>query len=91
MAKAKLIGKVYDKNPFNKGIRPVTFIYEYRGYEYMITDERNGYSEPMSVKHRNEQARIDRIIEESKRPKKETRYEDTAEYGFDLLWDYFEE
>ena len=56
----------------------------------MITDENNGYSEPMWVKHKNEQERIDCMIEEEQKPKKEYRYEDSGEYGFDLFWQYVE-
>ena len=57
----------------------------------MVTDEHNGYSEPMSVKHKNEQERIDREIEEENKPKKEFKYEDSAQYGFDLFWEYINE
>lgn len=42
----------------------VNLFYEYRGHEYMITDEHNGYSETMQEKHRLEQGRIDREIKE---------------------------
>lgn len=83
--KAKYKGKVRDKNGY-----AVHLFYEYRGYEYMITDEHNGYSQTMATKHREEQERIDRLIEEKSKPKEECRYEDTAEYGFNLFWDYIE-
>lgn len=85
MKKAEFIGKVRDRNGYS-----VHLLYKYRGHEYMITDEHNGYSEPMFVKHRNEQNRIDREIEEEQNPKKEYKYEDSAEYGFNLFWDYVE-
>ena len=81
--KAVYKGKVHDRNGY-----AVHLFYEYRGHEYMVTDEHNGYSEPMSVKHRNEQERIDRMIEDEKKPKKEYRYEDSAWAGFDLFWEY---
>lgn len=84
--KAEFIGKVHDKNGY-----AVHLFYRYRNHEYMITDEHNGYSEPMWVKHKNEQERIDRIIEEENKPQKEYKYEDTAEYGFNLFWDYINE
>lgn len=42
----------------------VHLIYEYKGHEYIVTDEHNGYSQPMREKHKEEQARIDRIIKE---------------------------
>ena len=60
--KAKYIGKVRDRNGY-----AVHLFYEYRGHEYMITDEHNGYSQTMAEKHRDEQERIDRIIEEGNR------------------------
>jgi hypothetical protein len=44
----------------------------------------------MWVKHKTEQERIDREIEEANKPKKEYRYKDTAEYGFNLFWDFVE-
>lgn len=83
MVKAEYIGKVRDKNGY-----AVHLFYKYRGREYMVTDEHNGYSEPMWVKHKNEQERIDRIIEEESRPASEVKYEDTAEYGFNLFWEW---
>lgn len=81
--KAKYIGKVREGYA-------VHLEYEYRGKRYWVTDEHNGYSEPMWVKHKNEQERIDREIEEKAKPKIPARYEDTAEYGFTLFWDYVE-
>ena len=59
--------KSYEENYGGKRYK-VNLFYEYRGHEYMITDERNGYSEPMWVKHKNEQERIDRIIDLENRP-----------------------
>lgn len=86
MIKAKFIGKSYDKNGY-----AIHLFYEYKGREYMITDERNGYSEPLWVKHKNEQERIDRIIEEENKPQKPYKYEDSAEAGFELFWEYVNE
>lgn len=85
MTKAIFKGKVYDRNGY-----AVHLFYEYRGREYMITDERNGYSEPLWVKHKNEQERIDNIIEMENKPEKEWKYEDSAEAGFELFWNYVE-
>lgn len=56
--KAKFTGKCYDKNGY-----AVHLFYEYRGREYMITDERSGYSEDMETQHKAEQRRIDWEIE----------------------------
>ena len=83
--KAKYVGKVRDR--FG---RAVHLFYEYRGHEYMITDEHNGYSETMREKHMKEQRIIDTMIEEKQKTEKEFRYEDTAEYGFELFWKYVE-
>ena len=59
MNKATYKGKCKDKNGY-----AVHLFYEYRGYEYMITDEHNGYSESMYTKHKIEQERIDKLISE---------------------------
>lgn len=83
MNKAIYKGKVRDKNGY-----AVHLFYEYRGHEYMITDEHNGYSEPMWVKHRNEQERIDREIEDAEKPIKEWQYKGSAQEGFDAFWKY---
>ncbi len=61
--KAKYIGKCRDKNGY-----AVHLFYEYRGREYMITDEHNGYSETTAEKHRCEQKRIDALLEPEKEP-----------------------
>lgn len=55
--RAKYKGKVRDKNGY-----AVHLFYEYRGREYMITDEHNGYSETMREKHVAAQEEIDRQI-----------------------------
>lgn len=81
--KAKYKGKVRDRNGY-----AVHLFYEYRGHEYMVTDEHNGYSQAMAEKHMQEQERIDRQIEEENKPKKPYDYKSTAEYGFDLFWEY---
>lgn len=83
--KATYKGRVLDRNGY-----AVHLFYEYRGREYMVTDEHNGYSEPMWVKHKNEQDRIDREIEEAKKPIAEWKYEGSAQEGFDLFWEYVE-
>lgn len=56
--KAEYLGKVKDKNGY-----AVHLFYKYRGHEYMITDEHNGYSESMNEKHKAEQDRIDNLFE----------------------------
>lgn len=75
--KAKYIGKCRDKNGY-----AVHLFYNYRGYEYMITDEHNGYSESLAEKHKYEQNRIDAIIAQKE---KQAQNETTEEIDFDKL------
>ncbi len=66
-----------------------TFVeYEYRGKKYEVE-----YSNCTSylitspfVQHQNAQAAIDLELDTQKKP---YRYEDTAEYGFDIAMEYF--
>jgi len=81
--KAKYTGKVRDRNGY-----AVHLFYEYRGHEYMITDEHNGCSETMAEQHRWEQERIDKLIEEQNKPREAFDYEKSAQCGFDLFWEY---
>lgn len=85
MEKAKYTGKCRDR--YNDS---VYLFYEYRGHEYMVVDEHNGYSVPMYVKHRNEQERIDMLIEEEAKRKQKApaKAEETADYGFEVFWNY---
>lgn len=87
MNRATFKGKVRDRYGY-----AVHLFYEYRGYEYMVTDEHNGYSEPMWLKHKIEQDRIDQMIERKNNQKAENNSnpEDDAQVGFDLFWDYVE-
>lgn len=78
--KRKYCGKGFDRDS-------VYLIYEYRGKEYIVYENRAKGNEPLAWQHKNEQARIDKEIEEENKSKKEARYEDTAEYGFNLFWE----
>ena len=82
MAKAIYKGKRHD--PFSDAVH---LFYEYRGKEYIVTDEHNGYSEPMWVKHKNEQDRIDREIADASKPIEPYTYEGSGQEGFDLLFE----
>lgn len=73
---AKYLGKTLDDNGY-----AVHLFYEYKGHEYMITDEHNGYSETMRTKHLWEQQRIDDMIAEEE--KRKNRLEDSKQ-GFTL-------
>lgn len=55
--KAYYLGRV--KHKYDDG---VDLIYKYKGYEYMICDNHNGYSESLSQQHEEEQSKIDKII-----------------------------
>lgn len=80
---------VFKRKYYGKGFdRDFVFMdYEYRGKEYTVYENRAKGNEPLAWQHRNEQARIDREIEVENKPMKEPRYEDTAEYGFNLFWE----
>lgn len=73
---ANYLGKTLDDNGY-----AVHLFYEYKGHEYMITDEHNGYSETMRTKHLWEQQRIDDMIAEEE--KRKSRPEDSKQ-GFTL-------
>lgn len=58
MSRAIYKGKAYDPDGHS-----VHLFYEYRGKEYIITDEHNGYSETLFEKHQYEQQRIDELLD----------------------------
>ena len=77
MMKAKFLGSC-------KGEKGICLFYSYRGYEYMVTDYGwSGYSESLKEQHKQEQSRIDRIIEEKERNKGNAK----EEFDFDKIWD----
>lgn len=66
--------------------------YEYRGEKYEV-EYAKGFTyccTAPSIQHKNAQAAIDEELDNPK-PDKEYRYEDTAEYGFELFWKYINE
>lgn len=83
---AKYLGKTLDDNGYS-----VHLFYEYKGHEYMITDEHNGYSETMRTKHLWEQQRIDDMIAEEEKRKtlpEENKQGFTLDEIFQLMgWD----
>ena len=85
--KAKFIRKYYGKG-FDRDF--VYLVYEYRGHEYTVYENRAKGNEPLSWQHKTEQAQIDAIIEAESRPKKSYRYEDSAAYAFDLFMRYMD-
>ena len=80
--KAIYKGKCCDPNGY-----AVHLFYEYRGHEYMVTDEHNGYSESMAEKHAIEQERIDRIINMENESK---TYSGTVEKEINELFELWE-
>lgn len=80
--KAKKLSTIYGKHS-----NIVT--YEYRGMQYDV-EYANDWTYCITspkVQHEDAQARIDETLDNPK-PQREYRYEDTAEYGFKLFWDY---
>ena len=62
--------------------------YEYRGHNYEVNP---GLYTPTALQHRMAQERIDEDIKREKRwaereANKPHRYEDTADYGFEMFW-----
>lgn len=66
-----------------------TVEYEYRGHTYEVEFAKDwSYCcTPAHIQHQSEQAKIDRMIE-TEQKSKEVRCEDTAEYAFNLFWEY---
>ena len=58
--KVKYIGR-YESNEYGEHI--VYLEYKYRGYKYTVYENRNKGNEPLSWQHKNEQGRIDRLID----------------------------
>ncbi len=65
MKKAKFVRKYYGRG-YDRDF--VYLVYEYRGYKYVVEENTAKGSEPLSWQHRNEQAQIDRLIEEQSQP-----------------------
>ena len=67
----------------------VFLVYKYRGYEYIVYENRAKGNEPLAWQHKSEQARIDELVEEwENKPKKPYRYEDSAQYGIDKFSEF---
>lgn len=66
--------------------------YMYRGHEYTVEENLLHGNRPLAWQHRDEQSRIDRLIEQEEREKnakpKPCRYEDTAQYAFDQFYKF---
>lgn len=89
--KAKFIKALKGDNRFGKGWEHTELLYEYRGHEYIITKDNNGYmGTPLWKQHEEAQADIDYKIEHKNDPIFEQKYEGSAQEGFDLFWEYVE-
>lgn len=84
MKKAKFLRKYYGRG-YDRDF--VYLVYEYRGHEYTVSENRAKGNEPLAWQHRQEQDLIDRLIEEQSRPKKPYRYEDSWQAGVDAFYD----
>ena len=84
MKKAKFLRKYYGRG-YDRDF--VYLVYEYRGHEYTVYENRAKGNEPLAWQHRQEQDLIDRLIEEQSRPKKPYRYEDSWQAGVDAFYD----
>lgn len=84
MKKAKFIRKYYGRG-YDRDF--VYMDYEYRGHEYTVYENRAKGNEPLAWQHKGEQLRIDRLVEKENAPKKLYRYEDSAQYGLDCLFE----
>lgn len=85
MYKAKFKSKYTEKYPV-RGTHPVNLFYEYRGYEYMVTDMHNGVDD-LASQHKTEQARIDAMIDSQLKP---SIHVEPAEIGLNLFFESLE-
>lgn len=85
--KARFIRATRDRNP-RDAWKHTELWYEYRGHEYCVVKDNNGYmGESLRKQHEREQAKIDELIDNPK-PIAEWRYEGSAQEGFDIFWGY---
>ncbi|WP_368094397.1 hypothetical protein [Bifidobacterium catenulatum] len=72
----------------------VYLVYSYRGHEYTVYENLAQGNEPLAWQHRNEQSQIDQLIEQEEQEKntqpKPCRYEDTAQYALDQLYNFLD-
>lgn len=64
--------------------------YEYKGAKYEV-EYAKGMTyccTPPHIQHKDAQEKIDKAVEADKLPKKQYKYEDTAEYALNMFWDY---
>ena len=66
--------------------------YEYRDHKYEVeyANDMSYCVTPVKVQHEEAQAAIDEMINKKDEELKEIIYEDTAEYGFEVFWNFVE-
>ena len=84
--KAKFITAIKNRNQFDRHAWEHTdLLYEYRGHQYIITKDNNGYmGEPLWLQHKHEQERIDEMIKHENDPIPEYKGSDD---WFELFWE----
>lgn len=91
MRKATFIRKYYGRG---YDAHMVYLDYMYRGHEYTVYENRAQGNEPLAWQHRDEQDRIDRLVEQEEQEKnaqqKPCRYEDTAQYAIYQFLDFLD-
>lgn len=91
MRKATFVGKYYGRG---YDAHMVYLVYSYRGHEYTVYENLAQGNRPLAWQHRDEQSRIDQLIEQEEKEKnaqlKPCRYEDTAQYALDQLYNFLD-
>lgn len=89
MRKATFVRKYYGRG---YDAHMVYLDYMYRDHEYTVEENLLQGNRPLAWQHRDEQSRIDQLIEQEEQEKnakpKPCRYEDTAQYAFDQFLNY---
>ena len=88
--KAKFIKAVYNNNPYDRHAWEHTdLLYEYRGHQYFVTKDNNGYmGTPLWKQHQEEQRRIDEKIAHENDPVPEWKGQDAWDAFCELLDDW---
>lgn len=77
------------KGCYHDGWEHTNLFYEYRGHEYMVTKDNNGYmGKSLKQQHEEAQADIDYKIEHQDDLIPEPEYEGSAQEGLDLFWEH---
>lgn len=90
MAKARFIKEIRNTNPLDRHAWEHTdLLYEYRGYEYIVTRHNNGYSaDSLREQHAEEQRKIDERIARTNEVPAVQKYEGSAQEGFDMFFEW---